>query len=367
MLVDILYEMMKILLHSLLFITIACGGNSVKSTPKTALNSEVDNSKLVKGNVEHVRVANKGVIKRGDVIKVDFKSSGDSIAIVYDTQRVVSDKKSGVLEFKSAANSSIGRNVYTVEFYKGGEVKSANYSFKLHPSQPPKQYGIEVVEALSRPIENYTQGLEFYNGLLYESSGLYGVSFVNYSSFPQLKEIKREYLLPDFFAEGLTILNDKLYLLSWQENTCFVLNPETLKIENKFRYESEGWGLTNDGEYLYMSDGSSEIKVLDPDTFKEVRRFEVLASSGVIDSINELEWIDGEIWANVYGYDAILKIDPQSGAVTSIISVPQLLTNADIKSDTDVLNGIALDPQSKKIYITGKKWPKMFAIKLIEK
>jgi len=245
----------------------------------------------------------------------------------------------------------------------GGEHDAANkYSSVVQPE--PRRLGVRVKKVLPHSRETYTQGLEFYDGMLYESSGEYGLSFIETLSFPELKTVRRTEVDDRFFAEGITILGDTLYMLTWREHQLLKFDPVTLEERGRCTIYTEGWGLTNDGERLYMSDGSQYIYELDPVTLERTGRVPVTTPAGPVFNINELEWIDGRIWANVYGYNNILIIDPATGYVEAIVECNGLLEPQDIKRSTDVLNGIAYDPENKKIYVTGKRWPKMFEIEL---
>ena len=233
------------------------------------------------------------------------------------------------------------------------------------PAQPPVSYGVRIVKTYPHSTTAYTQGLEFHDGFLYESSGEYGKSYMHRMTFPAMKSEKRVSLEPQYFGEGLTVMNGKLYLLTWESQKGFVYDAATLKREKEFDYATEGWGITNDGKRLYMSDGSEYIYLLDPETLKTEGRIQVYSNEGPVRLLNELEWIDGEIWANVYGYDLIVRIDPKTGAVTGMIDASGLLEPSDISRETDVLNGIAYS--DGKIYLTGKNWNKLFEAEIFKK
>lgn len=356
----IMYKMYFCLLQFVL-VTVACAGQG-------GGNSEVkQETKASKNIISSLRTANKEVVKQGDEILVSFKvADADSVFLITADGRESADVATGSFKIKTSDNTPVGSYRYSLEVFSNGKKETLSASCKIHPANAPKEYDMKVVKTYPHSVKSYTQGLEFYKGRLYESSGQYDLSFVEYMSFPALKSEKQMFLAPKYFAEGITVLNDKLYLLTWQEKTCFVLDPETLKTLDTYTYDTEGWGITNDGKNLYMSDGSAMITVVSPDGFKPLRRFEVLSSTGAIHSLNELEWINGEIWANVYGYDVILRINPETGVITGIIRVGNLLSAAEITPTTDVLNGIAYNPETKKIYITGKNWPKIFEIELTE-
>lgn len=339
----------------------ACGNSSNHQTASVvkAVKENVSDKLIVSMNLSE-----KQPIKQGDLLSVDFKLSTDdidSLFLVVGENRLRVDVTSGKAEIPTS-KISIGKTIYSLELYKNGVVEKRSASFKLLPASAPKEYTVTVVASYPHSTKSYTQGLEFYNGYLYESGGQYGESFVEYMTFPGMKRVKREEFDEKYFNEGLTILNDKLYLLTWHEKTCFVLDPKTLKTINTYQYATEGWGITNNGTNLFMSDGTQFITEINPDGFKPIRQIEVLSSSGEVHSINEMEWINDEIWANVYGYDVILIINPYSGEIKGIIRVPELLKKMEMGPTTDVLNGIAYDAKSKKIYLTGKNWPKIFEV-----
>ncbi len=228
----------------------------------------------------------------------------------------------------------------------------------------PKELSVKIKQVLPHSRHTYTQGLEFHDGMLLESSGEYGVSFLEKRSFPEQKVIARVDIPEEFFAEGITVLGDTLYMLTWRERAVLLFDPATFKQIGRRKIYTEGWGITNDGEKLYISDGSQYIYEVDPATFNRKRRITVSTPTGVVFNINELEWIEGKIWANVYGYNNILIIDPATGEVDAVVKCDDLLDKKDITSTTDVMNGIAYDSVQKKIYVTGKNWPKMFEIEI---
>ncbi|MFI3323072.1 MAG: glutaminyl-peptide cyclotransferase [Rikenellaceae bacterium] len=313
--------------------------------------------------IRTVQPNSSATYKAGDKITFSFTaiSKIDSAQLFINDSYVMSNK-SRTFSYKTDALALPGMQSYKIIAYRKGKFHEKKGRFKLLPSTEPKHATPTVKANINRSRDSYTQGLEFYDGRLYESSGEYGKSYIKMMEFPTLKTIKRVDLEDEYFAEGLTILNDKLYLLTWQEHKAFVYDAKTLELITEHRYDSDGWGLTNDGEYLYMSDGSSFIYKIEPKTFKTVERIEVLTPEGGMININELEWIDGKIWANVYGYEMILVINPTSGVVEYILHCNDLLRPEEKDVTTDVLNGIARNPKDGKVYITGKNWPKIFLI-----
>lgn len=354
----------------LVSMTFSCANKTAKKdittteTTPIAAKTEMTRQNIIKT----FKVTTKSPIKRKNIVNLEYtlNKKADSASIKINDRVINVDLTKENIELETTDNDKLGTTVVALNVYSDGESNSKNTSFKLLPDNEPKEYKMVVKSTLPHSSKAYTQGLEFYNGKLYESSGQYNQSYVEVFDFPSLKSVKKEFLDIDIFAEGLTFLNDKLYLLTWKENKAFMLNPQTLKTEKEFTITTEGWGITTDGEFLYMSDGTEYIYRISPTDFKIIDYIEVLTPDGPINSINEMEWINGEIWANVYGYDVILRINPKSGEVNGIVRVPQLLTSAETTQTTDVFNGIAYDKTNNKIYVTGKNWPKIFEIEVIK-
>lgn len=234
-------------------------------------------------------------------------------------------------------------------------------------AQNVKTYGFKVEEALPHDVASYTQGLFFYDGQLYESAGQYGESSFRKVDLATGRVLKRLNFEGRYFAEGSCVLNDKLYVLTWQEKECFVYDMKTWNKLGTLRYLGEGWGLTTDGKSLIMSDGTSTITFRNPDNFSVERSITVTLRGQNVLYLNELEYIKGEIWANVYGTDQIVRIDPATGVVRAVVNLRGILPAQLRKPRTDVLNGIAFDPRTGSVYVTGKYWPKLYRITLVEK
>lgn len=231
-------------------------------------------------------------------------------------------------------------------------------------AQEVKSYRLKVEEVLPHDVSSYTQGLFFHNGELYESSGQYGESSLRKVDLKSGAVLKRENFARRYFIEGSCVLDGRVYILTWQEQTCFVYDINSWKQLGTLPYTTEGWGLTTDGKSLIMSDGTSKITFRDPMTFQVQREITVNLRGKNVLYLNELEYIKGEIWANVYGSDLILRINPKDGKVTSVINCSGLLPMSLRKPSTDVLNGIAYNEKNGHIYLTGKYWPKMYRITL---
>lgn len=227
----------------------------------------------------------------------------------------------------------------------------------------PKQYAMKVVETLPHDRSAYTQGLFFYNNQLYESTGQYGESTFRKVDLATGKVLRRLNFDSRYFVEGSCVLDGRLYVLTWKEKKCFVYDLETFKYLGELYNPREGWGLTTNGTDLIMSDGSDKLFFLDPMTFAVRKTVPVTLNGRALSYLNELELIDGEIWANVYGEDYLVIIDPVSGVVKGVMDCRNLLPASLRDGNTDVLNGIAYNPATKAIYITGKYWPRMYRIR----
>ena len=228
-----------------------------------------------------------------------------------------------------------------------------------------QQAQVEVVKSLSHQTDAYTQGLQFVDGLMWEGTGEYGSSRLQYTDLTTGKSTVVARLPEDHFGEGITLLGDKIYQLTWLNGVMHIYDRATFSKVDQKSYKGEGWGLTTDGQWLYMSDGTSTIKVLDPATLEVKRRISVLCNGVSLNYLNELEWIDGKIWANVYTLNQIVIINPESGVVETIVDLEGLLPQSEITPTTDVLNGIAYDKATGRIFVTGKNWSKMFEIRLL--
>ena len=228
----------------------------------------------------------------------------------------------------------------------------------------PQSLTVQVLETMPHDPKAYTQGLVWYEGLLYESTGQYGQSTLRRVDPATGEVLSSRELSPEFFGEGLARIENRLIQLTWREGTAFVWDREQFTEHERHRYEGEGWGLCFDGRHLVMSDGSSVLTFRDPDTFQIVREVEILLRDGAVGRLNELECAQGWIYANVYTTDWIVQIDPQLGRVRGLIDASGLLSSDESRT-ADVLNGIAFDEESQVFYLTGKLWPSLFAVRFI--
>lgn len=243
-------------------------------------------------------------------------------------------------------------------------VAVAGSSAPVAPAIPA--YGYEVVRSYPHDVNAFTQGLFYRDGFLYESTGLLGRSTIRKVRFETGEVLLKSRFPADVFGEGITYWDDRLVALTWRSQVGFVFDLKTFTVAQRFAYAGEGWGLARNDKQLIMSDGTAELRWLDPQTFKEVRRLRVTANGKPVDQLNELEWVDGEIFANVWQTDRIARIDPQTGHVVGWIDLAGILPQPfRIQGVTDVLNGIAYDAPTKRLFVTGKLWPRLFEIRVV--
>ena len=236
-----------------------------------------------------------------------------------------------------------------------------------------RRYTYRIVNVFPHDPDAFTQGLVFDDGVLLEGTGG-GDRMATNTGLPpaSLREIElnsgrvlqQVSLDPQFFGEGITLLDGRIYQLTWQSRLGFIYDRESFTVDGEFEYTSEGWGLTHDGERLIMSDGTSAITFRDRETFAEIGRIEVAAEGQLIRRLNELEYVEGEIWANVFGTELIARISPADGSVIGWIDLAGLLTSRE-RASANVLNGIAYDSETQRIFVTGKLWPWLFEIELV--
>ncbi len=230
---------------------------------------------------------------------------------------------------------------------------------------PASRYSFQVVHVYPHDRRAFTQGLEFHDGFLYEGTGLKGRSTLRKEDLESEEVLQETELAPQFFGEGITVLNGRIVQLTWQSHIGYIYDRSSFRLLKNFSYGGEGWGLANDGKQIYMSDGTAQIRCLDPETLQELRRFTVHDGGEEINELNELEWVRGEIYANIWQTDRIARISASDGRVLGWIDLTGLLPDQDRTPETDVLNGIAYDSAADRLFVTGKLWPKLFQIKLI--
>jgi len=226
-------------------------------------------------------------------------------------------------------------------------------------------YSYSIVNTYPHDPDAFTQGLVFDDGVLYEGTGLYGQSSLRRVELETGDTLQIRELSDQFFGEGITVCGERIIQLTWQSHIGFVYDKDSFELLPGFNYSTEGWGITHDGTRLIMSDGTSTLHFLDPQTFEEIGRVEVFDDDGPVTRLNELEYVQGEVYANVWQTDRIAMIAPETGRVVGWIELEGLLSEEDRSQPVDVLNGIAYDAQTDRLFVTGKLWPKLFEIELI--
>jgi glutamine cyclotransferase len=331
-----------------------------------------DRSSRRKAQISIVSPGNSDRIALGASLTLSAKAAGeglqiDSLRWFVDGKLLVSSPLLKDTEWNTSGFTTGTHRVEAVAHYPDGNRDIVATTVLLLAPQPPKRYTYRIVAVYPHDVGAYTQGLLFDGGFFYESTGLAGESTLR-KVLPATGEAVQSLNLPkEMFGEGLTLADNRLIQITWQNQTAFIYRKDDFSLLQKLSYPMrEGWGLAFDGEHLLMTDGTARLYFMDREYFTEVRRLEVCNHTGTVPLLNELEYINGELWANVYHQDVILRIDVRTGAVTGVIDMKGLLNAGDMKSDTDVLNGIAFDQLTGKIYVTGKKWPKLFEIEIRE-
>ncbi len=246
----------------------------------------------------------------------------------------------------------------------GVVIVSLSYPLLTKPDETETKHTYVIVNTFPHDAEAFTQGLVFHDGRLYEGTGLRGQSSVRIVEPETGKIMRIHHMPPEYFGEGITIIGDRIIQVTWQSRVGFVYDKQSLEALDTFEISTEGWGLTHDGTSLILSDGTPTLHFLDPETFQETRTIEVHDSDEPVRLINELEYIDGEVYANIWKTDLIARIDPFSGSVNGWLDLSGLKEHIEDPSSIDVLNGIAYDDESGHLFVTGKLWPLLFEIEL---
>jgi glutamine cyclotransferase len=336
------------ILITLSLLLINCG-NSESKTNKLSISTNTPDNVAKLGETITLSINNPNKI---EVSSISYKLNGTPVNESFE----LNDQQLGVQTITA-----------TIDF--GDSKEEISTKITILNDELPKIYGYTIINEYPHDITSYTQGLEFHNGELYESTGQYGESKlrkVNYKTAEVLKNIN---LSSQYFGEGLSILNNKIYQLTWRENTGLVYNVDTFERISSFKYgqSKEGWGICNDGTTLYKSDGTENIWLLNPETLTEDSKLQVYTNKGKIIGINEMEWINGKIYANRYQKNGVAIINPKNGAVEGVIDFSPLHKLVTQHPGLDVLNGIAYNPDTKTIFVTGKRWDKLFEVKVFEK
>ncbi len=354
------------LIIAFFILAISCTENHRTTQTKSTTNSKKTTAKEYKINLTLV---NKGTLKVGDILgfqyKHKLKQNPDSIKLTIGN-KAVETYLSDSLQWHSKS-AKAGKQKLAFTFYWGDTIQQTkNISFVLLSDITPTNYSYKVIKTWPHSTKAYTQGLEFSDGYLYEGTGQYGESMLTKVDLKTNELVQSINLPKEVFGEGITVMNDKIYQITWKSSIGYVYDKTNLNKLYEFNYPTDGWGLTNNGTELIMSDGSETIYFLDKEYFSELRRIEVYDEQGPILNLNELELINDLIYANIYGTNNIVAFDPETGKVIKTINLTGILKKEDIKTKVDVLNGIAWNAANKQLVVTGKWWPKLYHIELVE-
>jgi glutamine cyclotransferase len=336
----------KLLTFIGLNVLIAACGTTTKSNFSIQTNSGtniISNSKTLSIEIQNPN-------------NIDF----DSIQLTLDTKKIATSVDLSVIP--------LGEKRIKAKVFYDGTFEVVLKKVIVVNSEAPKLYTYEIINTYPHDITSYTQGLEFYKGDLYESTGQYGESKLRKLDYKKGGVLKNINLSTAYFGEGLSVLNDKIYQLTWKEGRGLVYDINSFEQIETFNYgqSKEGWGLCNDGHKFYKSDGSEYLWFLNPNTLAEEGALQAYTNKGKLTNLNELEWVDGKIYANRYQKNGVAIINPENGAIEAVIDFKALKTKVTKHQGLDVLNGMAYNPKTKTLFVTGKRWDKLFEVKIIK-
>jgi glutaminyl-peptide cyclotransferase len=353
--------------------TLSCSGRTEKKRDNVVQAVPVLNETATSKLIKMISPDENTVFKLNEPVKVvlalEEKQIKPDSVIIHFNGNYVRTLKSGQLEYTIPPVFTVttGRKSLKVTAYKEGRQQNTITRFMLVYSDiVPQKNGYKVIHTYPHDREAFTQGLFFDNGRLYEGTGQESGSSLREEELETGKVIRQLNLEASLFGEGIALYRDRIYQVTWKSKVGFVYNKPDFKLINKIYYPTEGWGLTTMNDKIVMSDGSNILYVYEPEAFTVISKIEVYDNQKKRDSLNELEYINGEIWANIWINDHIARIDPATGKVLGYIDLKGILPASDRDASTDVLNGIAYDSTGKRIFVTGKKWPKLFEIKVTE-
>jgi glutamine cyclotransferase len=357
--------------YSILIAITACKNDSNSSTADKnidKLDTKADSISNLKITISSPSNEKNYVIGDKISISVGVKNQNpdDSIVLLVNNKKNIILKKDFTYIWETKSEK-VGTNTVDVH-YKSSKVNERQQKkIILYSDIKPKEYGYKIKNTYKHDVLAYTQGLFWYNGFLYEATGLEGESTVRKVKL-ETGDVVQSFAIPsDVFGEGIVLSDNRIIQITWQSGRGFVYDINTFKQIGEFSYAGEGWGITSDGEKLFMTNGTNQVHVLEKQSFSIIDELEVYDDKGPVKYLNELEYINGEIYANIYRYEKIVRIDPKTGKVLAYIDLGHILPMSDYTTQTDVLNGIAYDAAKKRLFVTGKLWPKLFEIELTEK
>jgi len=357
----------------ILFIGFSCSNSNEKKSDNTwnavdkSIASTSEKKQQYQSKIDIVEPKVGKVITRGDGLSLSLDTlkddrTIDSLAIFVNDQKIqVQNLLIKTDGFKA------GNNVISIKSYNSdGSKDNVSTHITMVSDLPPERKKVKVIKKYTHDVRAYTQGLIFKNGFMYEGTGQYGESMLKKIDLNK-NDLIQSYNLPkEVFGEGIVEHGNKIYQLTWQSKRAFVYDLKTFELIHEFVYDTEGWGITNYGDNLIMSDGTQNLYILDPESFSTIEQLQVYDNIGPIHNLNELEWINGKIWANVYLTNTIVIINPETGFVEQKLDLSALVPDTYADPHDNVLNGIAYDESANKIYVTGKRWPVLYEIKIDE-
>ncbi|WP_226789777.1 glutaminyl-peptide cyclotransferase [Flagellimonas hadalis] len=337
----------------LLLFFLGCGGNT---DPAKHFSIQLENKTLQQNQKVGVSIKNQ---KEVEISNIRYFMDGKELPL-----------ENGQLTMDI---THLGNKILTAKFDIEGETVEIEEKIKLLAASAPEVYTYEIVNTYPHDTKAYTQGLEFHNGTLYESTGKRGSSTVRRVNFETGEVLQQIEMDNTIFGEGITLMKDKLYQLTWQSGMGYVYNASNLEKIKNFSYgkSREGWGLCNDGKKIFKSDGTEKIWFLDPETLEETGHIETVTNKSIFNMANELEYVDGKIYANVYQKESMMIIDATSGAIEGVVNFGGLKNKVSKGAEWDdtnsVLNGVAYHPERKTFFVTGKNWDKLFEVTIRKK
>lgn len=358
----------------LLLLFSSCGrNNSTQGGQKTQAAQGAEKKEEIKYvNTALTSPEKNQLYSYNDEITITFENKDgipvDSTEYFVDGKKIASTGKNIQSHTFRVPEKKTGTTmVKTLVRYEEGKQGTATTSIRVKPDKAPAQYTWQLEKTFPHDPKAYTQGLVFLDGYMYEGTGQYGESTLRKTDMGTGKTLSVLSIDHQLFGEGITVYKDKIYQITWRSRKGFIYDLKTFTLESSFTYNSEGWGITTVGDKLIMSDGSNKLYHVSPSTFNIIKEVEVYDNKGAVSQLNELEYVDGLVWANVWMTDRIVAINPETGAVIGELDMTKLLSPADkarIKDNDDVLNGIAFNPEKGTFYLTGKRWPKIFEVSL---
>jgi glutaminyl-peptide cyclotransferase len=353
--------------------TLSCSGRPGKMTEAGVPPVYVSGEDMAVKLIKMISPEDNTGFKLNNPVKVilapeDNKKLPDSVVIFFNG-KTVTTLKSVPWEYSIPPVFTVttGRKSLKVAAYKGGRSQNTITRFMIiYSDMIPKRNGYKVVHTYPHDKEAFTQGLVYDKGALFEGTGQKTGSSLREVELETGRVIRQHNLDASLFGEGITLFKDRIYQVTWENKVGFVYEKSSFKMINKIYYSTQGWGLTTIDNNIVMSDGTNVLYFYEPEMFTVISRIEVYDNERKVDQLNELEYIDGEIWANIWNSDLIARIDRVSGKVIAYIDLKGILPESERNTETDVLNGVAYDQIGKRIFVTGKKWPKLYEIRLTE-